>query len=73
MEAYTGSRDQWAAFLVEQGSILHIDDGGSWRRGAVETRRPMCGEGLAKEGDVIRRRGGVDGREAGEGGAAVQH
>ena len=32
----------------------------------METRRPMCGEGLAQEGDVIRRRSGVDGREAGK-------
>ena len=64
MEAYTGSRDQWAAFLVERCFILHIDDGGSRRRGAVETRRPMRGDGLAQEEVAVWRHGGVDGRVA---------
>ena len=55
MEAYTGSRDQWADFLVERCFILHIDDGGSRRRGAVETRRPMRGDGLTQEEVVVCR------------------
>ena len=58
---------------MERCFILHINGGVSRQRGVVETRSPMCGEGLAQEGAVIRRRGGIDGREAGQGGAAVQH
>ena len=61
MEAYTGSRDQWAPFLVERYIILHIDDDGSRRRGAVDTRRPMRGDGLAQVEVVVWRQGGVDG------------
>ena len=64
MEAYTGSRDQRAAFLVERCFILHIDDDGSLRRGAVETQRPMRGDGLAQEEVAVWRHGGVDGRVA---------
>ena len=60
MGADTGSRDQWAGFLVERCFILHIDDGGSRRRGAVETRRPMHGDGLAQMEVVVWRQGGVD-------------
>ena len=63
MEAYTGPRDQWAAFLVERCFILHIDVGGSRRRGAVETRRSMYEDGLAQEDDAVWHRGGVNGRE----------
>ena len=48
------------AFLVERCFILHIDDGGSRRRGAVETRRPMRGDGLAQVEVVVWRQGGVD-------------
>jgi hypothetical protein len=61
LEAYTGSRDQRASFLVERYFILHIDDGGSRRRGAVETRRPMRGDGLAQVEVAVWRQGGVDG------------
>ena len=64
MEAYTGSRDQRAPFLVERYFILHIDDGGSRRRGAVETRRLMRGDRLVQEEAVVWHHGGVDGREA---------
>ena len=52
------------AFLVERYFILHIDDGGSRRHGAVETRRPMRGDGLAQVEAVVWRHGGVDGRVA---------
>ena len=31
---------------------MSIDDGGSRRSGAVETRRLMCRDGLAQEGDA---------------------
>ena len=48
------------AFLVERCFILHIDDGGSRRRGAVETRCPMRGDGLAQVEVVVWRQGGVD-------------
>ena len=34
--------------------------GGSRRRGAVETRRPMRGDGLAQVELVVWRQGGVD-------------
>ena len=64
MEVYTGSRDQWTAFLVERCFILHIDGGGSRLHGVVETQRPMRGDGFAQEEDVVWRHGGVDGREA---------
>ena len=63
MEAYTGPRDQWAAFLVERCFILHIDSDGSRRRGAMQIRHSMCEDGLAQEDDTVWRRGGVDGRE----------
>ena len=56
-----GSRDQWTASLVEWCFILHIDDGGSRRRAAVETRRPMRGDGLAQVVVAVWRQGGVDG------------
>ena len=48
------------ALLVERYFILHIDDGESRRRGAVETRRPMRGDGLAQVEVVVWRQGGVD-------------
>ena len=52
---------------MERGFIFHIDDGGSWRHGAVETRRLMRGDGLAQEEEVVWRHGGVDGKEAWQG------
>ena len=48
-------------FLVERYFISLIDGGGSQRHGAVVTRRPMHGDGLAQEGDAVWRRGGVNG------------
>ena len=50
--------------MVERCFILHIDDGGSRWRGAVETRRPMRSDGLAQEEVAVWRHGGVDGRVA---------
>ena len=55
-----GSRDQWAFFLVERCFILHIDDDGSQRRGVVETRRPMRGDGIAQVEVVVWCQGGAD-------------
>ena len=52
---------------MERCFILHIDGGGSRRRGAVETRRLMRGDGLAQKEEVVWRHGGVDGREAWQG------
>ncbi|XBI19951.1 hypothetical protein VPH35_061349 [Triticum aestivum] len=62
-----GSRDRKTASLMERCFILHIDDGGSRWRGAVETRRLMRGDGLAQEEEAVWRHGGVDGREAWQG------
>ena len=45
---------------------LYIEGGGSRQRSAVETQRPMRGDGLAQE-DVVWNHGGVDGREAWQG------
>ena len=33
----------------------------SWRHGAAEAWRQMCGDGHAQEVDTVWRRGGVDG------------
>ena len=52
---------------MERCFILHIDGGGSRRRGTVETRRLMRGDGLAQEEEAVGRHGGVDGREAWQG------
>ena len=48
-------------FLVERCFNLHIDGDGSWRHGAMKTRRLMRGDGLAQGGGAVWRRGGVDG------------
>ena len=48
--------------LVERCFILRIDDCVSRRRGAVESRRSMCVDGLAQEDRAVWLRGGVDGR-----------
>ena len=61
LEVFTGSRDQWAASLVERCFILIIDGSRSRRRGAVETWRPMHGDGLAQEEVAVWRHGDVDG------------
>ena len=53
--------------MVERCFILHIDGGRSRRRGAVETRRLMRGDGLVQEEEAVWRHGGVDGREAWQG------
>ena len=53
-----------AGGMVERCFISHFDGGGDRWHGAVETRRPMCDEGLAQEDDVVWRHGGVDGRVA---------
>ena len=47
--------------------IFHFDGGDSRRRGAVETRRLMRGDGLVQEGEAVWHHGGVDGREAWQG------
>ena len=67
LEVYTGSRDQWLAFLVEWCFILLIDGVGSWRHSAVETRCPMREDGLAQEEDAVWRHDGVDGRKVWQG------
>ena len=46
---------------AERCFILLIDGGVSRRRGAVEIRRPMCGDGLAQEDEAVWCRGDVDG------------
>ena len=51
-------------FFGERCFILNIDGGRSRQRGAVETWRPMLGDGLAQEEDAVWRHGGVDGRVA---------
>ena len=63
LEVYTGSRDQWSGVSSCTLMVAFLGGVTQWRLGArcVETWRPMCGEGLAQEGDVIRRRGGVHG------------
>ena len=45
---------------MERCGINSIIDGGSLRHGAVESRRPMRGDGLAQEEEAVWRRGGVD-------------
>ena len=67
MEVHTGSRDRRAASLVERCFILHIDDGGSRRRGTVDTRRLMRGDGLVQEEEAVWRHEDVDGRVARQG------
>ena len=52
---------------VERCFLLRIEYGGSRRRGAVETRRLMRGDGLVQEEEAVWRHGGVDGREAWQG------
>jgi len=47
--------------------IYRIEDEGFRRRGALEIRRPMRGDGLAQEVDAFWRRGDVEGREASQG------
>ena len=47
---------------MERCFILHIDGGGSRRRGAVETRRLMRGDGLVQEEEAVWRHGVIDGR-----------
>ena len=47
---------------VERCFLLRIEDGGSRRRGAAETRRPMRVDGLAQEVGPIWRRDELDGR-----------
>ena len=54
-------QEQRTDSLVEQCIISLIDGGGSRWHGAVVTRRPMRRDGLAQEGDAVRRRGGIDG------------
>ena len=49
---------------VERCFLLRIEDGGSRRRGAAETRRPMRVDGLAQEEVAVWRHGGVDDRVA---------
>ena len=49
------------AFLVERCFISHIDGGGDRWHGAVKTRRPMRGDGLAQEVVAVWRHGDVDG------------
>ena len=49
---------------VELCFLLYIKDGGSWRHGVAETRRPMRADGLAQEEVVVWRHGGVDDRVA---------
>ena len=56
-----GPRDQWTAFLVERCLSLHIAGGGYRRHGAVETRHPMRGDGLAQGDGAVWRRGGIHG------------
>ena len=51
-------------FFGEWCFILNIDGGGSRQRGAVETRRPMRGDGLAQVEAVVWRHNDVDGRVA---------
>ena len=51
-----------ARAMVEWYFISHIDGGGDRRHGAVETRRPMRGDGLAQEEVAVWRHGDVDGR-----------
>ena len=67
LEVCMGSRDQRTTSLVERCFILRIDDCGSRRRGAVETRCMMSGDGLAQEGDAAWRHGGVGGSWTGQG------
>ena len=55
------------ATLVERSFIFHIDDGGSRRHGAVETRRLMRGDGLVQEEEAVWRHGDIDGRVARQG------
>ena len=52
---------------MERCFISHIDDGGYWRHGAVEARRPMHGDVLAQEEVAVWRHGDVDGRVARQG------
>ena len=56
-----GASAGWRGQEEERCFICSIDDGGSRRRGAVETRRLMSGDGLAQEGDTGWRNGGVGG------------
>jgi hypothetical protein len=53
--------------MVERCFISHIDGGGYRRHGAVETRRPMRGDGLAQEEVAVWHHGDVDGRVARQG------
>ncbi|KAE8771144.1 Flavin-containing monooxygenase FMO GS-OX5 [Hordeum vulgare] len=55
-----GFGDQWMFSSMERCFILHIEGNGSRRRGALVIRRLMCEDGLAQEGNVVWRRGGVD-------------
>ena len=52
---------------MERCFVLHILGGGSWRHGAAEAWRQMCGDGHAQEVDAVWRRGGVGGSETGQG------
>ena len=46
---------------MERCGINSIIDDGSRRHGAVESQRPMRGDGLALEEEAVWRHGGVDG------------
>jgi hypothetical protein len=41
--------------------IFHVNDAESWWRGAAESRRRACLDGLAQGGGTIWRHGGIDG------------
>ena len=61
LEMHPGSRDQRMASSVERCFFLHIHGGSSWRHGAAEAWRQMCGDGHTQEVDAVWRRGGVGG------------
>ena len=47
---------------VERRVSSRVDDGGSQRRGAAESRRRMCAEVRSQGGGAVWRRGDVVGR-----------
>jgi len=62
LEGVHGLEGTVVGFFGELCFILNIDGGRSRQRGAVETWRPMLGDGLAQEEDAVWRHGSVDGR-----------
>ncbi|VAH04041.1 unnamed protein product [Triticum turgidum subsp. durum] len=67
--SHVGHARAYVAFdvLYRRCFFLHILGDDSWRHGAAEAWRQMCGDGYAQEVDAVWRRGGVGGSETEQG------